>query len=76
MFGPGAHIMEHSFALQIAVAMGATVIITSSSDEKLKLAKDLGAHYTINYKSKPDWDHEALKIVSMLWLSLEYNFQV
>ena len=67
----GAHIMARSFALQIAVAMGAIVIITSSSDEKLKLAKDLGAHYTINYKSKPDWDHEALKIVSMLCLNLK-----
>ena len=71
MFGPGAHIMGHSFALQIAVAMGATVIITSSSDEKLKLAKDLGAHYTINYKLQPAWDQEVLRIVSVLRSNLE-----
>ena len=63
--------MGHSFALQIAVAMGATVIITSSSDEKLKLAKDLDAHYTINYKSQPAWDQEVLRIVSVLRSNLE-----
>ncbi|KAI0357912.1 NAD-P-binding protein [Trametes cingulata] len=50
------------FALQFAVASGATVIATSSSDEKLKIAKKLGATYTINYKKTPDWDEEALKI--------------
>ncbi|KAH9852963.1 NAD-P-binding protein [Lenzites betulinus] len=49
------------FALQFAVASGATVIATSSSDEKLKIAKKLGATHTINYKTTPDWDEEALK---------------
>lgn len=44
------------FALQIAKAAGARVIITSSSDEKLERAKDLGADETINYKEHPDWD--------------------
>ncbi|WP_046864068.1 zinc-dependent alcohol dehydrogenase family protein [Microvirga massiliensis] len=43
------------FALQIAKAMGATVIITSSSDEKLERARALGADHLINYKSEPDW---------------------
>lgn len=51
------------FGLQIAVASGATVIVTSSSDEKLKVAKALGATHTINYKTTPNWDEEALKIV-------------
>ncbi|EMD34895.1 hypothetical protein CERSUDRAFT_54054 [Gelatoporia subvermispora B] len=49
------------FALQIAVASGATVIATSSSDEKLKAAKKLGATHLINYKKTPDWDDEVLK---------------
>lgn len=43
------------FALQLAKALGAYVIITSSSDDKLKRAKKLGADVTINYKTDPDW---------------------
>ncbi|KXH29017.1 zinc-binding dehydrogenase [Colletotrichum simmondsii] len=42
--------------LQIAKASGATVIITSSSDEKLEKAKALGADYTVNYRTTPNWD--------------------
>ncbi|MBD2258299.1 NAD(P)-dependent alcohol dehydrogenase [Pseudanabaena sp. FACHB-2040] len=44
------------FALQFAKAQGATVIITSSSDDKLKRAQQLGADFLINYKSTPDWE--------------------
>ncbi|MDX1799781.1 MAG: NAD(P)-dependent alcohol dehydrogenase [Marinobacter sp.] len=43
------------FALQFARMMGARVIATSSSDEKLERLKVLGAEHTINYKSVPDW---------------------
>ncbi len=43
------------FALQIAKAMGATVFVTSSSDEKLQRARSLGADHTINYRHHPDW---------------------
>lgn len=43
------------FALQFAKAMGARVIITSSQDEKLEKAKELGADEVINYKSTPEW---------------------
>ena len=39
----------------MAKAMGATVIITSSSDEKLKRARALGADHTINYTATPEW---------------------
>ncbi|KAJ6468494.1 alcohol dehydrogenase superfamily protein [Mycena vitilis] len=45
-----------TFALQFAVASGATVIALSSSDAKLVAAKKLGARHTINYKSTPNWD--------------------
>ena len=41
--------------LQLARAMGITVIVTSSSDEKLKRAKALGAAHGINYKTTPEW---------------------
>ena len=50
------------FGLQFALASGAEVIVTSSSDEKLKVARELGAHHTINYKTTPNWDQEVLKI--------------
>lgn len=43
------------FALQFARMMGARVIATSSSDEKLARLKSLGAEHTINYKLVPDW---------------------
>jgi NADPH:quinone reductase-like Zn-dependent oxidoreductase len=43
------------FALQIAKAMGATVIVTSSSDAKLERARALGADHGVNYKAVPDW---------------------
>jgi len=44
------------FALQFAKNAGAKVILTSSSDEKLARARELGADETINYKAVPDWD--------------------
>jgi NADPH:quinone reductase-like Zn-dependent oxidoreductase len=50
------------FGLQIAAALGATVIVTSSSDEKLERAKTLGAHQTINYVRTPDWEKQAVAL--------------
>lgn len=49
------------FALQLAKAAGATVAITSGSDEKLDRAKKLGADLLINYKKEVDWDKPVLK---------------
>ncbi len=43
------------FALQLAKVMGATVIATSSSDEKLERLRQLGADHLINYRSEPQW---------------------
>lgn len=43
-------------ALQIARMAGARVAITSSSDEKLALARELGADITVNYRSNPQWE--------------------
>ena len=50
------------FALQIARMMGAEVIATSSSEEKLQRAKALGAHHLVNYRTSPDWDKAAIEI--------------
>ena len=43
------------FALQIAKAMGATVIATSSSDEKLERIRQLGADHLVNYRREGNW---------------------
>ena len=50
------------WALQLAKAAGAKVIITSSSDEKLARAKSLGADATVNYKNHPEWDKQVLEL--------------
>jgi NADPH:quinone reductase-like Zn-dependent oxidoreductase len=50
------------FALQFAKAAGATVIVTSSSDEKLERAKALGADHLVNYRATPDWAKEVRRI--------------
>jgi NADPH:quinone reductase-like Zn-dependent oxidoreductase len=47
------------FALQFAKLAGATVIVTSSSDEKLERAKALGADHAINYRSVAEWGKAA-----------------
>ncbi len=49
------------WALQIAKAHGAQVAITSSSDTKLELARTLGADFTVNYSTHPDWPAELLR---------------
>ena len=47
------------YAVQLAAAAGATVVVTSSSDEKLDTARSLGADHVINYVSTPEW-HDAV----------------
>jgi NADPH:quinone reductase-like Zn-dependent oxidoreductase len=49
------------FALQFAKLHGARVIITSSSDAKLDVARELGADEVINYAATSNWDEEVLK---------------
>lgn len=50
------------FALQFAKMHGAEAILTSSSDDKLARAKQLGADHAINYRSDPDWHKRAFEI--------------
>jgi NADPH:quinone reductase-like Zn-dependent oxidoreductase len=50
------------YAMQFAKLMHARVIATSSSDEKLRRARELGADETINYRSTPDWDKRVREI--------------
>lgn len=46
-------------ALRIAKAAGARVVATSSSDAKLARARKLGADFTLNYQSEPQWGARA-----------------
>jgi NADPH:quinone reductase-like Zn-dependent oxidoreductase len=50
------------FVVQFASALGATVILTSSSDEKLKVGSALGATHLINYRTTPDWETEVKRL--------------
>jgi NADPH:quinone reductase-like Zn-dependent oxidoreductase len=50
------------FALQFANMAGLRAIVTSSSDQKLAHARQLGASETINYKQTPNWEEEARKL--------------
>jgi NADPH:quinone reductase-like Zn-dependent oxidoreductase len=49
------------FALQFAKMVGATVIGTSSSDEKLVRAKAMGLDAGLNYRQSPEWAKWVLK---------------
>ncbi len=50
--------------LLFARAAGARVIVTSSSDEKIKRACILGASDGVNYKRFPDWEKEVIRLTS------------
>jgi NADPH:quinone reductase-like Zn-dependent oxidoreductase len=44
-----------SFGLLFGQMLGAEVAITSSSDEKLERAGELGADFCVNYEDEPEW---------------------
>lgn len=46
------------YALMLAKERGAIAIVTSSSDDKLKIAEQHGADHVINRERFPDWDKE------------------
>jgi len=54
------------FALQFARFLGARVIVTSSSEQKLARAKELGAAAVINYKTEPDWPKAVVELTDGL----------
>lgn len=72
------------FALQFAKSLGAKIIITSSSDEKLERAKKLGADEIINYSKTPDWQKKVLELtdgngvdlaLEMSWADIEKTIE-
>jgi NADPH:quinone reductase-like Zn-dependent oxidoreductase len=50
------------FAVQLGKAAGATIIGTSSSDQKLERLKEMGVTEGINYKTVPDWDKKVREL--------------
>ena len=50
------------FGLQFGQLGGATIILTSSSEDKMEQARALGAHHTINYRTQPHWEKQVLEI--------------
>jgi NADPH:quinone reductase-like Zn-dependent oxidoreductase len=50
------------FVVQLAHTLGATTILTSSSDDKLKIGSALGATHLINYRTIPEWDVEVKRL--------------
>ena len=51
------------FALQFAKMMGARVIVTSSSDDKIERARALGADDAVNYRTTPEWHQEVRRFL-------------
>lgn len=50
------------FALQIALAAGARVLMTSGSSEKCEKVIRLGADAAINYRQDPDWSQQIMSL--------------
>jgi NADPH:quinone reductase-like Zn-dependent oxidoreductase len=64
--GPGTWVLVQGTGgvsiatLQLARAVGATVVATTSTEEKAARLKALGAKHTVNYRTNPDgWGQEA-----------------
>jgi NADPH:quinone reductase-like Zn-dependent oxidoreductase len=51
-----------TFALQMAHAAGADVVVTSSSDEKLRQIAPLGLWQGVNYRTHPEWQDEVKRL--------------
>ncbi|MFT5172328.1 MAG: NADPH:quinone reductase-like Zn-dependent oxidoreductase [Gammaproteobacteria bacterium] len=51
-----------TFALQFAHAAGASVIVTTSSEDKAQRARALGATHIINYRQHPRWHEQVLAL--------------
>jgi NADPH:quinone reductase-like Zn-dependent oxidoreductase len=77
---PGETVLIHGIgggvaiaALQIAKVMQARTIVTSSSDEKLKRAKKLGAHETINYRKTDDVAQKVKKLTGGRGVDISFD---
>ncbi|CEL05024.1 hypothetical protein ASPCAL06146 [Aspergillus calidoustus] len=66
--GPGSWVLVQGTGgvsiavLQIAVAAGATVVATTSTEEKAARLKALGAAHVVNYRTHQNWGEEARRL--------------
>lgn len=51
-----------TFAVQLAAQAGARVLVTSSSDDKIERARELGADGGVNYATTDDWPAAAREL--------------
>ncbi|MCX6473461.1 zinc-binding dehydrogenase, partial [Rhodococcus sp. (in: high G+C Gram-positive bacteria)] len=59
------------FAVQLAKAVGAQVIATSSAPDKMARLVELGADHVVNYRERPDWGSEAMRLSGGIDLVLD-----
>ena len=59
-----------TFLVQMASALGASIFVTSGSDEKIETAKELGAQGGVNYNSE-DWSKELKSMAGGVDLSVD-----
>ncbi|KAH8689058.1 alcohol dehydrogenase [Talaromyces proteolyticus] len=65
---PGSYVLTQGtggvslIAIQIALAVGATVIATTSSPEKANRLKEMGVQHVINYRETPNWGEVARQL--------------
>ncbi|MFN6962702.1 MAG: zinc-dependent alcohol dehydrogenase family protein [Pyrinomonadaceae bacterium] len=52
------------FAAQFALALGATPIMTSSSDAKIARLRELGMAHAVNYETDNNWQDRVLELTS------------
>ena len=70
VFVPGIGGGVATFVVQMAKAAGATVFVSSGSDEKIEKAKELGAEGGVNYNSE-DWSKELKSMSGGVALSVD-----
>ena len=70
VFVPGIGGGVATFLVQMARAAGATVFVSSGSDEKIEKAKELGAEGGVNYNSE-DWSKELKSMSGGVDLSVD-----
>src|SRR5918997_1444635 len=70
VFVPGIGGGVATFVVQMAKAVGATVFVSSGSDEKIEKAKELGAEGGVNYNSE-DWSKELKEMAGGVDLSVD-----
>src|SRR5829696_5899275 len=71
VFVPGIGGGVATFLVQMAKAAGATVFVSSGSDEKIEKAKELGAEGGVNYNSE-DWTKELKSMSGGVDLSVDH----